>query len=184
MNSLSGWFDKKRGTAFGVFSTGSSIGGIIFPIMVSRLIHSNAGYGWAMRAAAFLILGLLTIANLTVRSRFPPERQRRQEKQLAPLTAAEKRALMAKPFREPGFIFLMLGMGVLTFGIFAPITYLQVQASQSGMDPNIVQYLVAIFNTGRYVFEPDIYFSPLTIYIYTPILAYIKKRPQLSSQPP
>lgn len=39
--------------------------------MVNRLIVER-GFPWAMRAAAFLILGLLIYANLTVKSRLPP----------------------------------------------------------------------------------------------------------------
>lgn len=106
--------------------------------MLTRLIRS-VGYGWAMRTAAFLILGLLAIANFTVKARYPPNPPK--------LSIAQ----MAQPLRERGFVVLMAGMFILPFGIFAPTTYLQVQAAQSGMDPNLVQYLVAIFNSGRYV---------------------------------
>ena len=63
-----GWFDKKRGVAYGILSTGSSLGGVIFHIMINRLIR-NVGYGWAMRISAFLILALLAIAIVTVKTR-------------------------------------------------------------------------------------------------------------------
>ncbi|CAI4215868.1 unnamed protein product [Parascedosporium putredinis] len=87
INVIHGWFDKKRGAAFGIVATGSSIGGVVFPIMVSRLIR-EVGYGWAMRICAFLILGLLVVANLTIRANHPPRPQRMTRTQLA------------KPFRE------------------------------------------------------------------------------------
>jgi MFS family permease len=133
-----GWFDKKRGAAYGILATGSSLGGIIFPIMVTRLIRTS-GYGWAMRAGAFLILGLLIIANLTVTSRHPPR----------PKTMTK--ALMAKPFKERGFVIMLVGLFLLTFGIFVPIDYIQIQAiEQGGMNPNLAQYMIAILNAGRY----------------------------------
>ena len=65
------WFYKKRALAVGIAASGSSLGGVILPIMVSKLV-GEVGFGWTMRICAFLILGLLIITNLTVRSRFPP----------------------------------------------------------------------------------------------------------------
>lgn len=65
------WFFKKRAVAVGIAAAGSSLGGVIFPIMVSRLVL-DVGFGWTMRICAFLILGLLVIANLFIKSRIPP----------------------------------------------------------------------------------------------------------------
>ncbi|OAA66539.1 Major facilitator superfamily domain, general substrate transporter [Niveomyces insectorum RCEF 264] len=137
LSCIPGWFTKHRGAAFGILSTGSSLGGVIFPIMVSRLIE-RVGYGWAMRASAFLILGLLVCANLTVRSRLHANGAR-----APPLT----RAQMQQPFHEVGFVLLLLGLFFLTFGIFAPINYIPVQALATGsVDFSLSQYLVSIFN--------------------------------------
>ncbi|CEJ82377.1 hypothetical protein VHEMI02446 [[Torrubiella] hemipterigena] len=63
---VSGWFDSRRGTAFGILATGSSLGGVVFPILITKLIN-NVNYGWAMRTAGFLIAAMLTVTNLTVR---------------------------------------------------------------------------------------------------------------------
>lgn len=136
INCINTWFNRKRGAAFGMVAAGSSLGGVIFPIMLSRMIE-QIGYGWAMRVCAFLILGLLIVANLTITSRLPPHPTQLTREQ------------MMQPFRERGFLFLMGGMFFLTFGIFIPVTYIQVEAFQDGMDPNLVQYLVAILNAGR-----------------------------------
>lgn len=151
INTIVGWFNKKRGAAYGILSTGSSIGGIIFPIMTTRLIQ-RVGYGWAMRTSAFLILGLLIVANLTVTSRHPPR------------PTALSKEQMSKPFRERGFLILLVGLFVLNFGIFIPINYLQVQGLQSGMNPNLAQYLIAILNAARLVslsFPPSDPYSTL-----------------------
>ncbi|RGP64699.1 transporter mch4 [Fusarium sporotrichioides] len=135
LSVIHGWFDSKRGAAFGILSTGSSIGGVIFPIMVTRLIK-QVGFGWAMRTCAFIILFLLIIANLTVKSFTPPRPQK--------VSGAQ----MLKPFREPEFIFCTLGFFFFTFGLFIPIDYLPVQALQAGVDPNLVQYLIPILNAA------------------------------------
>ncbi|KAH7075320.1 major facilitator superfamily domain-containing protein [Paraphoma chrysanthemicola] len=135
LNAIAGWFDKKRGMAYGILSTGSSIGGIVFPIMSSRLIPS-VGYGWTMRISGFLILFLLILASLTVKSRFPPNRQVIARKQLV------------APFYEPEFLALNTGLCLFTFGMFIPINYFVVEATSSGMSPDLAHYLVAIFNAA------------------------------------
>ncbi|KAM0493014.1 hypothetical protein ACHAP8_009543 [Fusarium lateritium] len=135
LSVIHGWFDSKRGAAFGLLSTGSSIGGVIFPIMVNRLIK-QVGFGWSMRICAFIILFLLTIANLTVKSFTPPRPQK------------VTRAQMAKPFREPEFIFCILGFFFFTFGMFIPIDYLPVQALQAGVNPDFAHYLIPILNAA------------------------------------
>ncbi|KAG6040620.1 hypothetical protein E4U41_007684 [Claviceps citrina] len=135
LSSIHGWFDKKRGAAFGILATGSSLGGVIFPIMVSRLID-QVGFPWAMRTCAFLILVLLIIASLTVRNFQPPRPQK--------LTGAQ----LAKPFREMDFVFLCAGFFCFTFGIFVPINFLPVQALDAGMDPSLAQYLLSILNAA------------------------------------
>jgi MFS family permease len=71
---ISGWFLKHRALALGIAVAGSSIGGIVMPIMVEQLIK-KAGFGWAMRGVAFLILFLLVIGNFTLKARLPPNRK-------------------------------------------------------------------------------------------------------------
>lgn len=138
MNAIPSWFDKNRGAAYGIVATGSSLGGVIFPIMVSRLID-EIGYGWAMRVAAFLILFLLAITALTVQSRVPPTPR------------AMSRETLLRPFKEVKMVLVILGFVFLTFGIFIPIDYLVVQAMSAGMSSYLAQYLVSMLNAARLV---------------------------------
>lgn len=71
---ISTWFFKKRGMAIGLAASGSSLGGVLFPIIVSRMIK-EVGFGWAMRTCAFIILGLMIFANLFLKSRIPPNKR-------------------------------------------------------------------------------------------------------------
>jgi MFS family permease len=135
LGTVHAYFDKRTGAAFGILATGSSIGGVIFPIMVTHLIKEH-GFGWAMRTCGFLILGLLIIACLTIKPLHPPNPQK--------ITGAQLR----KPFREPEFILCMLGFFFFTFGIFMPINYLPVQALSASVDPSLVQYLIPILNAA------------------------------------
>ncbi|KAG6005360.1 hypothetical protein E4U21_000211 [Claviceps maximensis] len=135
ISSIHGWFNKKRGAAFGIISTGSSLGGIIFPILVSQLVR-RVGLPWAMRACAFLILTLLIVTNLTIRA-FQPPRPRK-------LMAAQ----LVQPLRKPDFVFLCVGFSLFTFGFLIPINYLHVQALDAGMDFSLAQFLLPILNAA------------------------------------
>lgn len=138
MSSIPSWFQVKRGTAYGIISSGTSLGGVIFPIMVNQLIKS-VGYAWAMRISAFLILFLLVIANLTVKTRVPP----------SPSLQQMSKKTLLQPLKEVPMILLVLGFFFLTFGVFVPIDYIVVQATSNGMSNNLAQYLVTILNAAR-----------------------------------
>lgn len=135
MNCAAGWFTKKRGAAFGIMFTGSSIGGVIFPIMVSHLIE-KVGFGWAMRICGFLILVLLVIANMTVKPFMPPSRH--------PVTTAQLR----KPFGEVDFLLIVGGFFCFSWGFFPPVNYLELEAISLGMPANLAQYLIPVLNAG------------------------------------
>ncbi|KAB8260977.1 major facilitator superfamily domain-containing protein [Aspergillus pseudonomiae] len=129
------WFNKKRGAVYGIVSSGSSIGGGVYPIMISKIIRI-LGFPWTMRICAFMILFLLIIANLTVRSRLPPSPQK-----------LSKESLM-QPFKELKMMLLVAGFFLLTFGIFVPMNYLVTEAIAKGMSRDLAEYLVAILNAG------------------------------------
>lgn len=105
MSSTTTWFFKKRAFALGIMAAGSSLGGVIFPIMVEQII-AKAGFGWAMRASAFLILGLLLYANLTVKSRFPPMPK--------PWSIMD----FINPFKEIPFLLTVFASFLFFFGMF------------------------------------------------------------------
>ncbi|KAI2627783.1 major facilitator superfamily domain-containing protein [Hypoxylon sp. NC1633] len=132
-NCASTWFLKKRGAALGLIAMGSSIGGVIFPIMLINLIP-KIGFGWSVRSCAFLILGLLIFANLTVRSRFSPNKK--------PFVA--KAFLL--PLAERPFALLTAAIFFFYWGMFIPITFIVVEAKAQGMPNHLADYLVPILN--------------------------------------
>ena len=88
MVSISHWFFKRRGLAMGIVTSGSSVGGIIWPIAIDRLIAKVAhylssfasrspifiqvGFGWALRICGFISLAMSIGAAIMVRGRLPP----------------------------------------------------------------------------------------------------------------
>ncbi|KAF2202891.1 MFS general substrate transporter [Delitschia confertaspora ATCC 74209] len=132
-SSVTTWFFKKRGAAYGIMAAGSGLGGIIFPIMVSHLIP-EVGYAWTMRISGFLILGLLTVALLTVRSRLPPRRR------------DFKLAHFLEPFKDRRWTFLAGASFLFFMGMFIPINFIEVQSLANGMSQKMASYLIPILN--------------------------------------
>lgn len=49
------WFSKHRGLAVGIAIGGSSVGGVIWPIVANQLLNVNrVGYPWTMRTIGFI----------------------------------------------------------------------------------------------------------------------------------
>ncbi|KAI9822327.1 MAG: hypothetical protein M1827_000045 [Pycnora praestabilis] len=133
MSTVSTWFFKRRALAFGIMASGSSLGGVIFPIMVERLV-TEVGFGWTMRISAFLILALMITANLTVKSRLPPQPK--------PLNIMD----FITPLTETPFRIVAIASFLFFFGIFLPFDYVILQAQANGMSTNLSGYLLAILN--------------------------------------
>ncbi|KAI0849428.1 riboflavin transporter MCH5 [Daldinia vernicosa] len=133
MNSVMGWFFKKRAAALGLMVSGSSLGGVVLPIMMNNLIP-RIGFPWTVRAIGFMLLALCTFACCTIKSRLPPRKR--------PFEFAE----YLRPLHEPAFVCIILAGFFFFFGMFLPFNYIQLQARQQGIDASIVPYLLPIIN--------------------------------------
>lgn len=136
VNSVGTWFHHRRALALGITASGSSLGGVIFPIMVSRLIP-RVGFGWAMRSCAFLILALLVVANLTLRSR------------LTHHTKPFHVMNFVRPLAEFRFTILVAAAFCFFWGMFLPFTFIIMQAQRYGMPSHLASYLIPILNAAR-----------------------------------
>jgi len=59
---------QHRGVALGIVIGGSSIGGIIWPLVLQRLFaNPGLGFGWSIRIVGFIMLPLFAVACITVR---------------------------------------------------------------------------------------------------------------------
>ncbi|CAG7931576.1 unnamed protein product [Penicillium olsonii] len=133
ISSVVSWFKHRRSYAFGVMVSGSSLGGVIMPIMMNELIP-RVGFQWTMRIIGFMILGLLAITVCTVRPYLPPQ---------------------PKPFRlqtycsglkEPAFAMTCTASFFFYWGLFIPFNYIVLQSENAGISPHIAQYMLPIIN--------------------------------------
>jgi hypothetical protein len=122
-------------------SSGSSLGGIVYPTMIRGLI-SRLGFGWTVRSITFLMFILLIVANMTVTSCSRPIR--------SPVRLAQFMA----PFREYSFVVGLVCLGSFLFcsGMFLPFNFISVQAEAFGMSAANADYLVVVLNAARNVY--------------------------------
>ncbi|KAF7712071.1 Uncharacterized protein PECH_004922 [Penicillium ucsense] len=135
VNSVSTWFAKRRAFALGITASGSSLGGVIFPIMVSNLIP-KVGFPWAMRICAFLILGMLVISNVTLRSRIKHTKK--------PFDIMN----FVRPLKDKKFMITVAACFCFFWGMFLPFTFVITQAQRYGMSEHLSLYLIPILNAA------------------------------------
>ncbi|ESZ93879.1 hypothetical protein SBOR_5737 [Sclerotinia borealis F-4128] len=128
------YFTQYRGLAIGIVVSGSSLGGVIWPIALNKLLV-QVGFGWALRIVAFIELPLLIIGCLSVR---------------APIQKAGH--VKAKPdfscVKNPVLILLATGLCLVYFGLFTPLYYIEPWALSLGLDSNFAFYTVSIVNAA------------------------------------
>ncbi|KAM6518162.1 hypothetical protein FSOLCH5_006931 [Fusarium solani] len=133
MSSLVTWFFRRRAAAFGIMVSGSSLGGVVLPIMMDKMIK-EVGFPWMMRTMAFMFLFLLGISCLTVKSRLPPRPK--------PFVFME----YINGLREPRMAITVIGFFFFMWGMFLPFNYVLLQAEAAGMSPTLIPYLLPILN--------------------------------------
>ncbi|PNY23629.1 transporter MCH4 [Tolypocladium capitatum] len=133
LSAVVGWFSKRRGFAYGIMVSGSSVGGVVLPIMMTKLTES-IGFPWMMRVVAFMFLGLLSFTCLTVKSRLPPRPRPFNFMEYVYVLKDKRMAITVT-----GHFFFMTGM-------FMPFNYILLQARAAGLSPSLVPYLLPILN--------------------------------------
>jgi MFS family permease len=137
--SIGHYFLVKRGNATGIAMTSGSIGGIIFPLMLQKLFPT-VGFAWATRILGFILVFLLAMANLLVRSRLPRK----------PLVSMKKVAPDFTTFKNLPFTFVTIGIFLMEWGIFVPLTYITSYATVHGHSSQFGFQILAILNAGSF----------------------------------
>lgn len=132
--AVSQYFDKNRAAALGVAISGSSIGGIVIPIALSKMLNDTTlGFGWSVRIVGFVMLPLLTFSCMVIKERVP-----RRDSQFFIFSA----------FRDPRFAVLVIAMFFQFMGMMTPLFYLPIYATTRGMGAALAGYLLAILNAA------------------------------------
>lgn len=129
------FFMQRRGNATGLAATGGAFGGIVFPLLLQSLIP-KIGFAWSTRVMGFIILFLIIIANLLITSRLPPS--------LAGRSPHPDFKILA----QPAFAMTVLGVFLLEWALFIPLTYITSYALHEGFDQAFSYQILPILNVG------------------------------------
>ncbi|KAJ5086064.1 hypothetical protein N7532_010835 [Penicillium argentinense] len=128
------YFRRRRGLANGLAASGSSIGGVVYPIMFHKL-QQNVGYAWATRVIGFLCFGTICVSLSIMRVRFKPKDKRK----LYQLSA----------FKDLGYCLFTVAMFLGFLGFYNFLYYVQPYAIDTGIvDSNLGFYLVSMLNAA------------------------------------
>ncbi|KAL1863982.1 hypothetical protein Daus18300_007947 [Diaporthe australafricana] len=131
------YFKARLGLAVGLANAGASLGGVVFPLMLSRLLY-HVGFAWAVRAMALISLITLSLAISIVKMRFRPEKPRRPIDPTA--------------FSDWPFMVLVLATLLAMMGVVALQFYVAYFAEYFDIfDTNWSISLVAIYNAASFV---------------------------------
>lgn len=166
----------------GLATTGGSVGGIIFPLIIQSATP-KVGFGWAVRIVGFICLLLLAVSNWLIRGRpefiASPEPSQAvtpstpstssdsptpdgekinssRWRSFLPFDSKKKKGRPSRgvtidlgAFRDPRFTLTTLGVFLIEWGVFVPITYLISYSLNDLHLPSAFSYqMLAIMNTG------------------------------------
>ncbi|KAJ9225686.1 hypothetical protein DTO271D3_6787 [Paecilomyces variotii] len=153
---ISKHFQKKRAAAVGMVIAGSSLGGVIWPVVVHELLEkSNVGFGWTMRIVGFIMLPILGISSLSGRQpapKTPPAPSSASSAGSDPEPVAKEDQPPAKPkldfsvVKKPELQLSCAGFFIVYFGMFSPFFYTTAYAVDKGFSSNLSFYTISIIN--------------------------------------
>ncbi|EPQ28647.1 uncharacterized protein PFL1_03950 [Pseudozyma flocculosa PF-1] len=135
---LPAWFSSRRAFAAGISVCGSSLGGIVYPIVFRRL-EPRIGFAWTTRVIAFVVLATQAVAIALMRKRGP--------------NTAARSLIDTSAFTEPAMLSFGIA-GLLAFmGLYVPFYYISSYsvAKIPGMDGELAFYLVPLLNAGSVI---------------------------------
>jgi MFS family permease len=142
ISCVSQWFDKRRGLALGIVISGSSFGGICWPLVLNRLLDT-IGFAWAIRVTGFICLGLLTLACWLIIG--TKSRQSGQDGLSTP------KLDMAAILRDAKYTIFGAGMVLALMGMFIPFLYLPAYGRHYSMNEDEAYSLISYLNAGAFI---------------------------------
>ncbi|KAK8090485.1 MFS monocarboxylate transporter [Apiospora hydei] len=154
----------RRGLAMGLTIGGSSIGGIVWPIMLQQLLNkNNVSFGWTIRAVAFTMMPLLAFACFTIvepvkKTALAANPSPVQDGGEAPGSLkgnatndpSEKKLGSRDFLKKPTYMLLCAGLALAYLGLFTPLFYISSYAIAQGQAESTAFYLLSAVNASSF----------------------------------
>jgi MFS family permease len=111
MSTIPHWFAKRQGVALGIVSSGTCVGGLILPCIITPL-NRTLGVAWSFR-----IMGLINFATCLTASIFFKDKNPREKKSLGSIVDFSV-------FRNKNFLIWCLADGLIESGYYVPYFFL------------------------------------------------------------
>lgn len=154
---ISTYFSSHRAVAIGIGASGTSTGGIIFPVIVQQLLP-KIGFPWTVRIIGFVMLAIQAVTFAFLKTRLPP----RKTGALVEWSA----------FTELPYTLFSLGMFLCFWGLYFAFYYLpafgrDIIGITYGQSINNLLILNGVGLFGRLIpaYLADKYFGPLNTLI-------------------
>jgi MFS family permease len=124
-------FTKRRSLAMGILTTGTSLGGFAFSVLVNKLFHTSLGFAWTVRVSAFVVLGCLVLGNLLICEPKPSSASSREKpsslQEASPGVATPEQPEEDKPrgipelLRDPAYLAIIGSGFIVCLGLYFPM---------------------------------------------------------------
>jgi len=109
----------------------------ILAVLLNNLFV-NVGYVWAVRITGFIMLALLTAANILATPRLAPKKN-------------QPRPNLLRFCTDPPYISAVIGLFLVWWGLFYPFFYIQLFASSHNLSDSYAFYTIAIINAASMI---------------------------------
>ncbi|KLO18301.1 MFS general substrate transporter [Schizopora paradoxa] len=124
-----------------IVASGSSVGGLVHPIMLNHLFNDKLGFHNGVRVSAGMNTALLLLALLLLRAKYDHGRGRAPD--LIPIHVA-----LEKFAKDYVYVLFVIGAMMVVCGLYCPLFYIQLDAVKRGLDSNFSFYTLSILNAA------------------------------------
>ena len=150
------YFLVKRGTATAIATTGGSIGGVIFPVILRKFFamekDSDPFYGfvWGLRTLGFVNLFLLIVALVLTKERLPHKKLNERERAIPTWRRVFNTYILQSfdifGFKDLKYTFCVMGTVFGEISIISGITYFTSYAMKQGLSQSDSYLLIMVVN--------------------------------------
>ncbi|KAI3316693.1 MFS general substrate transporter [Xylariaceae sp. AK1471] len=133
---VSQYFHARASLAMGTASTGSAIGGIIYPIIFTQL-QPRVGFGWATQVLGFILLATSLIPLVLMRSKAPPK--------------STHNVVDREAFRDGPYLLFGTGLFFGFMGFYIVLNYIQLFAIEHSISTSLANNVLVIINASSLV---------------------------------